>query len=47
MNGKIRNKDIQYYVNIINYYTFKEINNNRKLNDLLMDLAGRKNPYIK
>ena len=41
------NKDIQYYVNIINHYTFKEINNNRKLNDLLMDLAGRENPYMK
>ena len=41
------NKDIQYYVDIINYYTFKEISNNRKLNDLLMDLAGRENPYMK
>jgi len=41
------NKDIQGCVNRINNFVFKEINNNQRLGNLLMDLAGRKNPYMR
>ena len=41
------NKDIQGCVNRIDDFVFKKVNNNQKLGNLLMDLSGRKNPYIK
>ena len=40
-------KDIQGCVNRINNFVFKEINNNQRLGNLLMDLSGRKNPYMR
>ena len=39
-------QNIQQCVNEINNFVFKEINNNQKLGNLLMELSSQKNPYI-